>query len=269
MTSSADTKTIMQFLSENPDVDWSRAWDRCSNIHSRIVERVPDRFDIHKHPSCEGEEYFMSPDGQLEGSFNAYTGPEVDWLVHSWIGNRKASILDMNATVFLGQQTRVPHLVVIFGTIPRLYFYAEYTPRVDLRTHLDYLQKYIEPANEDFLKFRSDPDWTRFVSHGTYLRALMSPIATSSTAELTDDNIDTCEKFLGGFVDRWFRWLDEAETVPEAERAAQQEYDFTIRELGYRTDPMNVLPQKIFGAEEFNRRLDLRCGVEQMKAARG
>lgn len=42
----------------------------------------------------------------------------------------------------------------------------------------------------------------------------------------------------------------------------------TSRELGYRTDPMNVLPQKIFGAEEFNRRLDLRCGVEQMEQAR-
>jgi hypothetical protein len=268
MTSSADTKTIMQFLSENPDVDVSRAWERCWNIHSRIVERVQDRFDVHKHPSCEGEEYFTSPDDQLEGSFNAYTGTDVDWLVHSWIGNRKASILDMNATVFLGQQTRVPHLVVIFGTIPRLYFYAEYTPRVDPRTNLDYLKKYIEPANEDFLKFRSDPDWTRFVSHGTYLRALMSPIATSSTAELNDQNIDTCEKYLGNFVDRWFRWLDEAEEVPESERAAQQEYDFTVRELGYRTDPMNVLPQKIFGADEFNRRLDLRCGVEQMKEAR-
>jgi hypothetical protein len=268
MTTNADTKTIMQFLSENPNVDVSKAWERCWNIHSKIVERVQDRFEVTKHPSCEGEEYFTSPDGQLEGSFNAYSGSEVDWLVHSWIGNRKASILDMNATVFLGQQTRVPHLVVIFGTIPKLYFYAEYTPRVDLRTHFDYLQKYIEPANEDFLEFRSDPDWTRFVSHGTYLRALMSPIATSSTAELTDDNIDTCEKYLGEFVDRWFRWLDDAETVPEEERAAQQEYDFAVREIGYRTDPMNVLPQRIFGAEEFNRRLDLRCGVEQMKEAR-
>jgi hypothetical protein len=185
--------------------------------------------------------------------------------VHSWIGNRKASILDMNATVFLGQQTRVPYLVVIFGTIPKLYFYAEYAPRVNLRTIFEYLQKYVEPANEEFLKFRTDPDWTRFVGHGTYLRALMSPIATSSTAELNDGNIDTCEKFLTGFVDRW---LDEAEPVPEEERMAQQEYDFTVRELGYRTDPMNVLPQRIFDAEEFNPRLDLRCGVQQMAEAR-
>jgi hypothetical protein len=148
MTSNADTKTIMQFLSENPDVDVSSAWERCWNIHSGIVDRVRDRFPVEKHRSCVGEEYFTSPDQQLEGSFNAYSGPDVDWLVHSWIGNRQASLLDMNATVFLGQQTRVPHLVIIFGTIPKLYFYAEYTPRVDLRTHFDYLQKYIEPANE-------------------------------------------------------------------------------------------------------------------------
>jgi hypothetical protein len=268
MTKSRDTKTIMEFLSENPDVDVSKAWERCWGIHSGIVDRVRDRFPVEKHHSCEGEEYFTSPDEQLEGSFTAYNGPDVDWLVHSWIGNRKASILDMNATVFLGQQTRVPHLVIIFGTIPKLYFYAEYTPRVDLRTNLEYMQKYIEPANEDFLKFRSDPDWTRFVSHGTYLRALMSPIATSSTAELNNENITTCENYLETFVDRWFRWLDDAESVPEEERAAQQAYDFSVRELGYRTDPMNVLPQKIFGEQEFNRRLDLRCGVEQMKEAR-
>ncbi len=269
MSAGVETKTIMQFLSENPDVDVSRAWERCWTIHEKIIDRVQQRFDVSKHHSCEGEDYFTSPDCQLEGSFNAYSGKEVDWLVHSWIGNRKASILDMNATAFLGQQTQVPHLVVIFGTIPKLYFYAEYAPRVDLRTNYDYLQKYYEPANEGFLNFRSDPEWTRFVSHGTYLRALMSPCAVSSTAELTDDNITTCEKFLGGFVDRWFRWLDEAEELPEEQRAAQQAYDFTIRELGYRTDPMNVLPQKIFGEEEFNRRLDMRCGMTQMAESRG
>jgi Red chlorophyll catabolite reductase (RCC reductase) len=174
----------------------------------------------------------------------------------------------MNATVFLGQQTQVPHLAIIFGTIPKLYFYAEYTPRVDLRTNIEYLKKYYEPANQEFLKFRSDPDWTRFVSHGTYLRALMSPVATSSTAELTDANIDTCKKFLGTFVDRWFRWLDVAEELPEERRIAQQKYDFTVRELGYRLDPMNVLTQRIFGDQEFNRRLDMRCGMTQMAETR-
>jgi hypothetical protein len=249
-------------------VDVSRAWERCLGIHSKIVDRVRDRFPVKRHPQNEGQDYWTSPDKQLEGGFWGYTGEEADWVVYSWLGNRKASLLDMNATCFLSQQTRVPHLGVIFGTIPKLYFYAEYTPRVDLRTHYDYLVKYYEPANEDFLKFRSDPKWTRFVSHGTYLRALMSPVAVSSHAELNDENITTCEKFLAKFVDRWFRWLDDAETVPEGERAAQQAYDYRVRELGYRTDPMNVLPQRILGPEIFNQRLDMRIGTQQMAETR-
>jgi hypothetical protein len=268
MTERTETKTIMEFLSENPNVDVSRAWERCWGIHSRIVERVRARFDVKRHPQTEGMDDWRSPDGSLEGQFHGYTGDKVDWLVHSWLGNRKASILDMNATVFLSQQTQVPHLGIIFGTIPRLYFYAEYTPRVDLRTNYDYLRKYYEPANDAFLKFRADPKWTRFVSHGTYLRALMSPIATSSHTELNEENIGTCEKFLVEFVDRWFRWLDDAEELPVEQRAAQQAYDYTVRELGYRTDPMNVLPQKVFGQERFSQMLDMRIGTRQMAETR-
>lgn len=268
MSTRTETKTIMEFLAESPNVDVSRTWERCWGIHSKIVERIQARFPVKRFQQLPDEDYWTSPDGQLEGCFKAYTGPEVDWLVHSWLGNRKASILDMNASVALSQQTRVPHLGIIFGTIPRLYFYAEYSPRVDLRTNYDYLLKYYEPANAEFLKFRADPAWTRFVSHGTYLRALMSPVATSAHAELNDDNISTCEKYLVGFVDRWFRWLDEAETVPEEERAALQDYDYTVRELAYRTDPMNVLPQKVLGMEEFNRRLEMRIGTRQIAETR-
>ena len=269
MSSNKETKTIMEFLSENPNVDVSKAWERCWGIQTNIIERVRERFEVAKHPSCEGRDYFTSsehPDhGLLEGSFNAYSGDQVDWLVHSWIGNRQRSILDINATVFLGQETRVPHLAVIFGTIPRLYFYAEYTPRMDLRTNPDYLNHYYEPVNQDFLEFRANPNWTRFVSHGTYLRSLMSPVCVSSHAELTDENIDFCEDYLERFIGRWFSWLDQAEEVPESERNDQQIYDFQVRELGYRNDPMNVLPIQVFGEEEANRMLEMRIGVDQIE----
>jgi len=63
--------------------------------------------------------------------------------------------------------------------------------------------------------------------------------------------------------------LDEAEVVPEAERNQQQIYDFSLRELGYRNDPMNVLPIQVFGEEEANRMLDMRIGVDQIKASKG
>lgn len=269
MSARIETKTILEFLAENPDVDVSRAWERCWGIHSRIVERVRRRFAVEKHPACAGREYYTSLEGSMEGSFSAYTGREVDWLVHSWLGNRKASLLDMNATVFLSQQTRVPHLVIIFGTVPRLFFYADYTPRVDLRTNLEYVNRYYEPANASCIRLRSHPPFSWSWSHGTYLRGLMSPVCTSITGELTDANIDVCEAYLQEFTDRWFGWLDDADPVPDSERRAQQQYDYTVRELGYRTDPMNVLAIKGFGQSEFEKMLAMRIGVEQMAATHG
>ena len=263
-----ETKTIHEFLAENPDVDVSKAWERAWGIQTKIVDRVKQRFAVEKHPSCADREYYTSPDGKMEGSLNTYTGGEIDWLVHSWIGNRKASILDINATVFPSQNNRVPFLVVIFGTIPRLFFYAEYTPRVDLKVDLDYLNRYYEPANQAYLKLRSDPRFTWSASHGTYLRSILSPICSSFTAEISDDVFDTCEEYLEPFVDRWFKWMDEAEPVPEGERAAQQAYDYKVRELGYRLDPMNALVVNIFGHEKFEQMLDLRMGTEQMDATR-
>ena len=266
-----DIKTITEFLAEQPDVDVSRAWERCWAIHAGIVERVKARFAVEKHPSTAGSEYYTSLDGGMEGSFNAWSGPRVEWLVHSWLGNRKASLLDMNATVFLSQQNRVPHLVVIFGTVPKLFFYADYTPRVDLRMDLDYVQKYYEPANADAIRLRGRPEFTWNWSHGTYLRGLMSPVATSIMGELTDANIAICEDYLRGFVDRWFGWLDEADAapLPAAERLAQQRYDHYVRETGYRTDPMNVLAQRFFGPEDFQKRLEMRIGLAQMAETRG
>ncbi len=266
-----DIKTITEFLSEQPNVDVSRAWERCWNIHAGIVDRVKQRFPVTKHPSTLGREYFTSLDKSMEGSFNAYSGPQVDWLVHSWLGNRKASLLDMNATVYLSQQNRVPHLVVIFGTVPKLFFYADYTPRVDPRVNPDYVQKYYEPANGAAIKLRGHPNFTWNWSHGTYLRGLMSGVCTSIMGELTDENIGICEDYLKGFVDRWFGWLDEAEAnpLPESERLAQQQYDYTVRELGYRTDPMNVLAMRAFGQPEFEKMLEMRIGMQQIAETRG
>ena len=114
-----------------------------------------------------------------------------------------------------------------------------------------------------------DSDWTRFVSHGTYLRSLMSPICVSSHAELNDANIDYCEDYLEKFIQRWFNWLDEAEELPMGKRDEQQRYDYAVRELGYRNDPMNILPIEVFGQEEANRMLEMRIGVDQIAETKG
>ena len=156
----------------------------------------------------------------------AWSGPGCDWLVNSWLGNRKASILDMNATAFLGQETDVPHFIMVFGTIPKLFFYFDFTPRRNIMVDMDYLDRYYGTINEEYLALRGDTDFQWSVSHGTYMRALTNPSTQSLTAELNDDNIARLSDYAYRMLDHWLGWLDTATPVPEQERAALREYDF-------------------------------------------
>jgi hypothetical protein len=270
MTRTSDTKTIDQFLAENPDVDVSRAWERCWGILSGIKERIAGRFPgLEAEPNCADRAYYTSPNGEFEGSMQAWSGPGCDWLVNSWLGNRKASILDMNATAFLDQQTDVPHFVMVFGTIPKLFFYFDFTPRRNLMTDTDYLDRYYGDINDDYLALRGNPLFQWSVSHGTYMRALTNPSTQSLTAELNDDNIDLLEAYATGMLERWLGWLAAANPVPAEQRAALQQYDYRVRELGYARDPMNRLAEQVFGADQVDNMLNIRMGRQQMQRTMG
>ena len=265
---SADTKTIDQFLAENPDVDVSHAWERCWGILSDIKGRIATRFPgLSPEPNCADRKYYTSPNGEFEGSMQAWSGPGCDWLVNSWLGNRKASILDMNATAFLGQETDVPHFIMVFGTIPKLFFYFDFTPRRNLMVDKHYLDSYYNPINADYLELRGNTNFQWSVSHGTYMRALTNPSTQSLMGDLNDSNIDLLEAYAYRMLERWMGWLDTATPVPEAERVALREYDFKVRELGYALDPMNKLAEQVFGADQVENMLNIRMGREQMQRA--
>ena len=199
----------------------------------------------------------------------AWSGEGMEWLVNSWLGNRKASILDMNATAFLGQETDVPHLVIVFGTIPNLFFYADYTPRRDLMADVDYLDRYYgDEVNQWYLGLRGHENFQWAVSHGNYMRALTNPVTQSLMGDLDNDNIDILEKYVDEKVTRWIDWIDAATPVPEADRAALQQRDHTVREMGYARDPMNKLAVQVFGEGQVDAMVEMRMGREQMLRAR-
>lgn len=266
-----ETKTLDEFLAENPNVDVSRYWERCWGILTELKEKITKRFPhLDQDPTTFDREYYTSPNGEFEGSYKAWTGNGVEWLVNSWIGNRKASILDMNTTAFLGQETDVPHLVIVFGTVPHLFCYCDYTPRKNLLTDVDYLDKYYgEEVNDWYMKLRSHENFHWSVSHGNYMRALINPATQSLMGELNDENIDIFEKYLHEMVDRWLGWLENATPVAESEREELRKNDHIIREMGYRRDPMNKLAANVFGEEEVQKMINLRMGSEQMKKVTG
>jgi len=139
MTSSVQTKTIPEFLAEAPDVDTTELWAAFWEILTEAKDRITAELDVQPHPSSADLGSWTTPDGGYEGSLNTFTGdPDngVEWLVHSWIGNRKASILDMNLQVWLGPHIDVPHLVIVFGTVPNVFHFSDLVPRRDLMTDI-------------------------------------------------------------------------------------------------------------------------------------
>ena len=260
-----DTKTIDQFLAENPDVDVSRAWERCWAILTRIKGKIASRFDhLELEPNCRDREYYQSPNGEFEGSFQAWSGGDCEWLVNSWLGNRKASILDMNATAYLGQDTDVPHFVMVFGTIPKLFFYFDFMPRRNLMLDMDYLDRYYAPINSEYLALRGNPNFQWSVSHGPYMRTLVNPSTQSLTADLNDSNISILEDYAESMLEHWLGWYDKAQPVPTADRALLRTTDHTLRRLCYERDPMNKLAEQVFGSDGVKEMLSLRMGESQM-----
>lgn len=276
--SSLQTKTIHEFLAENPDVDntelWAQFWEILSEAKERIVKELP----VEAHPSSADLEYWATEDKSYEGSMFTFhnpgagdlasDAPAAEWLVHSWIGNRKNSILDMNLQVWLGPQIDVPHLILVFGTIPNIFFYSECVARKDLMVEADYLAKYYEPENDKFLALRGDDRFSWSVSHGTYMRAFLSPIAHSYVADRTPDVVETLRKVVNERVDTWLGWVRDAVATPVEERAALRTRDHKVRTYGYTLDPMNELSKKFLGAERVDELVAVRAGFKQMEESK-
>jgi hypothetical protein len=267
MTGASQTKTIHEFLAENPNVDVSEAHEALWNIISELKDRTEALFPVERQAACEGLEYWSTDDGTWQGSMNTFTGPGVEHMALTWIGNPRASIVDVSFQVFLGPETDVPHFIQDFGLIPDLFHYSELIPRRDVMVDLDYLNRYYEPDNVDFLELRGDPRVTWSVSHGVYMRAFNSPNCHSYTMERTPEMIDVLRESVLKRFERWVGWIQDATPVPEAERPSLMKRDHVVREFAYTQDPMNAISERMLGKERTQRMLDVRYGKAQIEEA--
>jgi len=263
-TPSLETRTITDLVAEAPDVDVRETWTAMWQVLTEAKDLVTAELPVDKHPSSDPYDYYTP--GSFEGSLNTYTGEGVDWLVHSWIGNRQASILDMNLTVWLGQQIDVPHLCLVIGTVPLLYHYTDFIARRDLMVDNEYVERYYAPANAEWLSFRGDPRFTWSVSHGSYMRAIISPIAHSLMTERNAENVAVVRRHILERTERWLDLVRAAPVVPESERAALRERDHRIRRQIYSLDPMNALAAKSMGQDTVDKMVSLRMGSELLEA---
>jgi hypothetical protein len=152
------SSSLVELLAAQPDVDSTGWFGKLWDITRELSEKLNARFELQPDGSTEQFANYSSLDGNAKGSLNTFTGPEIDWLVHAHIGNPKFSFTNMHFTVWLGPQIKAPHFGMAMGTMPDIFFYFDYIPRVDLMADLEYLDKYYEPVNVKWREFQDNPE---------------------------------------------------------------------------------------------------------------
>ena len=243
---------IIDLVEQSPDVDNRDTFNALWAILAEMNEKIQARFELNLDPCCERFDDYRNisvEDGGAEGSLKTYSGPEVDWYVHSYIGSPESTFTNMHITVSLGPQYLVPHFGFALGTVPDLFMYMDYMPRVDLVANAEYADQYYTEVNEEFLDLQADERFNPFISRDLYTRIAMTPTAVGYTAKAQEDVLEKVKGIALSRLDRWLGWVDAAEQTPVSERAALAERDEVIRRTICERDPANNLGEKLFGKE--------------------
>lgn len=246
-------KLQTQTMTQQPtDLDNKAVFEQLWEITKELRQKLEARFQLHPDASVENLQQYSSLDGNMKGSLTAFSGEEIDWLVHSWLGNpEKSNFGTMRLTTWLKSHIQVPHLAFEFGTLPdgNIFFYIDYIARTELLTDLAYLDRYYEPVNQTFLKLQSDSRLKVFTSKSTYIRLFQSPVSLCYTGAPTFETLELTRTLARETLDRWLTWVDVAEPVPEDAREALAARDLELRRISAERDPGNKFAAQMFGSE--------------------
>ena len=245
--------SVEDMVDSSPGLDRQSNFEQLWQLTGELFDRVKARFELNLDPSCKDLMPYKGIDG-AGGYLANYAGPEIDWLVHSWTGNPKATFTNMHLTIALGPHIDAPHFGFALGTIPDFFVYMDYLPRRDLWTRPDYADKYYGNANQTYLAMQSNKAFRPFISRDFYTRVAQSPASLCYGAAVNDLNMATIRKVSHAHLDNWFLMIEGATAVPADERAALAERDLLIRRTITERDPANVVVDKLFG-QDLGRRL--------------
>ena len=261
-------RSVVDILDESGEIDNEATFEALWSIMSTQAERIRGRFEMTTDEGYRDLASYEGNDG-WSGKLNAYVGEEMDWMIHSWMGEPSTGFSNMHLTCWLGPQTRVPHLAFAWGTLPTLWFYQDYLPRVDLCVDYDYLQRYYGPNNEQCLELRADEGLSWFTSRTLVVRQHVTESASCFVVQDADEPTRRAER-IGQIaqlaeqrVTDWLAMVDAAEAVPVSEQAALSARDLHLRRLIAETDPANALGVRFFGEDLTDRLVGALWGAER------
>ena len=241
---------VEQMVDATPRADVTETFQEWRELLSGLKDRIGQRFALTRDPATIDLDSYGDAATGPSGSLAAYSGPEIDWLVHSWIGDPRTGFVNLHLTAWLGPHTRVPHLGAALLLWPDGWFYVDALPRTDMVSDPDYFDRYYAGNDAPWLTFKDEhPDFTWFTSCTGFIRASLSATAYCYSFPPTRPNLDTVAALLTARVEQWLGWVDDGEPVPEGERAELAARDLATRRNIAERDPANVMGERMFGPE--------------------
>lgn len=247
--STATTKLIQEILAESEPVDNSEVLARLWGVMGELMAKVNGRFQLAPNPKTEQFLNYAAPGGQVQGEMHTFTGPEIAYLANTWLGNPTGGFLNLHLNIWLPPQYRVPHLGIVFGTIPDLFFFTDYPPRADMWQDIAHLDRYYQSTNQQIIEVYATEGVTPFISQSAFIRQAASPAALCFTTKLSEGSLALVSQLAHQRLDQWLAWLEEPEFTPEAEIEAIARRDYQIRLACGQRDPANPIGEKLLGKE--------------------
>lgn len=242
-------KSVQEYFDAAGPTDVTTLFADWKALIDRLATKVHERFELHRDPSTDVLESFSSEAGP-SGSVRAYSGPEIDWMVHSHMESAAMGFVNVHLTIWLGPETRVPHFGMALGAFPQGWLFLDSVPRSYLMTDTDSYDRYYAPLNAEWEQVRADNDWIEpFVSRSAFVRASLSPTAFCFMAPGDQRTTALVSDLAERHLDRWLGWVDEAPRVPVEEQAALAASDLAIRRNIAERDPANEMGDRFFGTE--------------------
>jgi hypothetical protein len=245
-------KTVQELIDESPVVDVTDMYDQWRAELEKLMGKVRDRFELTQDPSTKGLEVEGEIGSGIHGQVQCFAGPEIDWLVYSWMADPVRGFANLHLTISPGAQNDLPVFGMAFANFGiRPWSYIDLLPRRDMAVDTDYYFKYYDSGNQHWLDIKRDnPQFDWFTSPTAYIRNVVSPNAFLYSGPFEQRTTDVMIAEAHYQLDRWLGWWDdEPREVPVEERPAFGKYTEDLRRTIAVLDPANDQGERLFGSE--------------------
>jgi len=244
-------KTVQELIDESPVVDITEMYEQWRGALAGLLAKVESRFELTQDPSTNGMEVESELGDGIHGKIACFAGPEIDWLVYSWVADPKRGFANLHLTISPGAQVDIPLFGMAFANFGiRPWAYIDVLPRRNIAVDTAYYEKYYASGNEHWLDVRrSNPRMDWFTSPSAYVRGIISPIPFLYSGPYEQATTDLMISEAHTMLDRWLGWWDTDASVPEAERDEFGRFTEDLRRTAAQMDPANSVAERLFGSE--------------------